>query len=76
MRFELTEQHIKLLRRMYVSADIRRIVCLDLSDREAAALHEQTETALQIVLCCGTFEPGTYEQVWGDDSRSWRRVAT
>lgn len=35
-------------------------------------LHKQTETALQIVLAAGSFEPGKY--VAGDYSSDWRRA--
>lgn len=38
----------------------------------AGDLHRETETALQIVLATGTFEPGDYEaSKYGKD---WRRV--
>lgn len=36
-------------------------------------LHRETRTALQIVLCCQTFEPGLYRATQYL-SRSWRRV--
>jgi hypothetical protein len=95
--FELTENHIKLLRNAYVSwddcetgapaidpkrpygnkyiaQDIHEILTdggslYDLSEgerdeleRDYLELHRETQTALQIVLSVGTFEPGNYTQ--------------
>lgn len=34
-------------------------------------LHHQTLTALQIVLCTGKFQPGTYVRKDEDDDRGW-----
>lgn len=90
-RFELKEEHIKLLRATNVSwdncefgapcidpkrpygnssvvHDIAEILDLDVSTDEAyyeheeycKQLHKETQTALQIVLSTGSFEPGIY----------------
>lgn len=40
----------------------------------AEKLHRETQTALQIVLCCATFETGTYEKKISYDVRSWGRL--
>lgn len=37
-------------------------------------LHEETATALQIILCTGSFQPGTYALECKYDSLSWRLV--
>lgn len=37
----------------------------------AMQLHEETKTALQVVLSTGSFEPGVYESDW--HGREWRR---
>jgi hypothetical protein len=44
----------------------------EMADR-ARALHEETRAALQIVLRCGTFEPGLFKrtETWSSD---WRRI--
>jgi hypothetical protein len=93
-KFTLTEEHIKLLRNMYVGwgycefgapeinpkrpygnsqviEDIHRILTGDDDDADDNVLeefeakyqklHRETETALQIVLRTGKFEPGVYE---------------
>ena len=39
--------------------------------RECRKMHEETETALQIVLCTMTFRTGTYEMTDEYDQRSW-----
>lgn len=39
-------------------------------------VHEQTQTALQIVLVTGAFEPGTYKKTYTYDARSWVKVTT
>ncbi len=116
-RFVLTEEHIKLLRRMevgwqdaetgapeidpkrpygnsYVERDVLEIlgldhatmtvggvtVAMDLPDDDdlpaelmerARKLHRETETALQIVLRTGSFEPGTYQDPGFTD---WEKV--
>ena len=105
-KFTLTEEHIKLLRNMYVGwgycefgapeidpkrpygnsqviEDIHRILTGDddaddnvLEEFEAKyqKLHRETETALQIVLRTGKFEPGVYEcDVY---RQNWRQVTT
>jgi len=89
--FKLTEEHIKLLKRMqvgwsccetgapeidpkrpygnsWVAGDIHEILTgefLDELDYELEdkyyKLHRETETALQIVLLTGKFEPGHYK---------------
>jgi hypothetical protein len=44
----------------------------DREDRHhAMQLHEETKTALQVVLSTGSFEPGIYESDWY--GRKWRR---
>lgn len=90
--FNLTENHIKLLRNMYVcwngceygapainpkrpygnssvECDIHRILTgeepdelSDELDEEYYRLHQETQTALQIVLTTGKFEVGVYER--------------
>lgn len=103
--FELTEQHVALLRHAYVEwwgcetgapaidckrpygnsyvpGDVWEIVhgtaSRELTDDEETAmaiLHRQTETALQVILATGSFEPGVYEAPrWGDGT-GWRRVS-
>lgn len=42
---------------------------------KAMALHRATATALQIVLCTGKFEPGTYVQTERYRALSWRLEA-
>jgi hypothetical protein len=37
------------------------------------ALHKETETALQVVLAAGSFEPGEYESTW-PSFVDWKRV--
>lgn len=68
----------------YVPADVAEELSWDVIDdsghlsREdearALELHKQTETALQIVLSTGSFEPGVYIRSREYDDRSWRRV--
>jgi len=41
-------------------------------EEAATRLHCETETALQIILMTGRFEPGTYQA--DDYSRNWRKV--
>ena len=41
---------------------------------EAYALHEETEEALQIVLCTMSFRPGVYRKKEHYDSRSWEFI--
>lgn len=38
-------------------------------------IHRETDVALQIILCCKTFEPGVFEKTNQYDDRSWVRVA-
>ena len=45
----------------------------DETEAKAVQLHKETETALQIVLRTGAFEPGHYEA--DDYDTNWRRVA-
>ena len=75
----------------YVAGDVAKILGIKLADDEEAegfdeqalederdrllALHRETETALQIVLCCKTFEPGVYVKTEKYNDRSWKRVA-
>lgn len=109
--FQLTEDHIKLLSRMYVewydsaydgapvinikrpygnspvAYDVYEIIHSKEWDygendeempeeiyEQMLELHRETRTALQIVLCTKSFEPGLYElkSLW--DSLSWRKV--
>ena len=42
---------------------------------KAMKLHEETETALQICLLTGKFEPGTYERTVEWNRRSWKKVS-
>jgi hypothetical protein len=105
--FDLTEDHIKLLRnanirwddcetgapaidpkRPYGNSDVEcdvweilgripeeeeddRLVLSDAQREVAFSLHRETETALQVILNCKTFEPGMYarKNAWG----SWKR---
>jgi hypothetical protein len=109
--FQLTEDHIKLLNRMFVywndncydgspCIDSKRpygnsSVAYDVYEiihgkewdygendemteeiyEQMLVLHRETATALQIVLCTKSFEPGTYEKTNTYDSLSWRKVA-
>lgn len=106
--FTLTEDHLTLLRHMYVqwqdcetgapevdpkrpygnssvAPDIAEILGhaegddiyeLDEDVEDVLlALHYETETALQIVLVTGAFEPGVYEKTKLYNSRSWQKVA-
>lgn len=41
---------------------------------ELMQLHRETETALQIILATGAFEPGEYRLTEKYDDRSWVRV--
>ncbi len=109
-RFEMTENHVKLLRRMYVgwqdcetgapeidpkrpygnssvACDVAKIIGEPiqkdddgyLNEKQSARLlrlHSETETALQIVLVTGAFEPGMYEQREEYITRSWAKVPT
>lgn len=108
--FQLTEDHIKLLNRMYVywdddsydgapAIDTKRPygnssvvydVYVIIHGKEwdygehdemteeiyeqMLVLHRETATALQIVLCTKSFEPGTYEKKSPYDSLSWRKI--
>jgi hypothetical protein len=102
--FELTEQHIKLLRSSYVewgdgewgapcidgkrpygNSDLAQDMArkLDMDDKSLTdddevrllELHQQTMTALQIVLVTGEFRPGQYRLRDIYDRRSWERVS-
>lgn len=42
--------------------------------KKAAAIHRELEAALQIVLCTGAFEPGTYQTTRDYDDVSWRKL--
>lgn len=44
----------------------------DAAEERALALHAETETALQVVLSTGSFEPGEYVCDW--PRNNWRRV--
>ena len=104
-RFEITPEHLKLMRRMnvgwqdceygapeidpkrpygnsYVEGDILKILELgeyeeipDELSLKLRKLHEETQTALQICLCTGTFEAGLYE---APDYHydQWKKVST
>ena len=110
MKFELTENHIKLLNRMYVywddgsydgapCIDTKRpygnsSVAYDVYEiihgkewdygehdemteeiyEQMMDIHAETATALQIVLCTKSFEPGTYQKKSPYDSLSWRKI--
>lgn len=106
MRFELTEQHVKLLRRAWVDwencetgapaidckrpygnsdvpGDVAEILgwhiddgghARDESRERALELHRETQTALQVILATGSFEPGVYELAVEYRLTSWRRV--
>lgn len=41
---------------------------------EAEKIHKEIEFALQIVLCCKSFRPGTYRRKSEYDTRTWSRV--
>ena len=103
-RFELTPDHITLLRAAYVSwddcefgapaidpkrpygnssvvIDIAEMLGIAPDDGETysnattdrlTTLHRETQTALQVVLATGSFEPGMYEAP--PYSRRWVRV--
>jgi hypothetical protein len=43
-------------------------------DEEMLAIHRETATALQIVLCTKSFEPGVYEKKNRYDDLSWRKI--
>jgi hypothetical protein len=106
--FTLTKEHIKLVRKFYVTWwecetgapaidpkrpygnsdvawDVAEILGFPVTeedgymspDQEASLLkiHEETQTALQIVLSCGTFEPGVFELSERYTRRSWKRVS-
>lgn len=46
--------------------------CYSSKQREAArTTYQELETALQVVLCTGSFTPGTYRESRQYDSRSW-----
>jgi len=105
-RFTLTEDHIRLLRRMIVgwqdcetgapeidpkrpygnsavARDVAEILEIPLDPDEELPeavrgnlllMHRETETALQVVLASGGFEPGEYVTS-GDYKRDWHRGA-
>jgi len=100
--FTLTEEHIKLIRRMYVgwceceygapeidpkrpygnswvAGDVHEILTgkspeylSDFIENKYNKLHRETETALQIVLTTGKFEPGNYKRANNYDRISWK----
>lgn len=106
--FTLTEQHIALLQRTYVSWDdceygapaidckrpygnsyVERDICdilhlwqpEDEDDEmpdeiieQCRKLHNETQTALQIILKTKSFQPGTYQLVAQYHTRSWELV--
>ena len=43
-------------------------------DRELEELHNETKTALQIILCCKTFKPGLFKMAEDYDVTSWKRI--
>lgn len=103
--FELTEDHVKLARKMYVSwwdcetgapcidpkrpygnsyvpGDVAEILGYETNEdgdltedqeERAIALHEEMQTALQVILSSGSFEPGSYAKAdrYGND---WKKV--
>jgi len=101
--FTLTEDHLKLLRKMYVGwscceygapeidpkrpygnswvgGDIHEILSGnypeeldDELEEKYSDLHRETETALQIVLCTGKFEAGTYRRN-NPYSKEWTNI--
>lgn len=109
-KFTLTEDHLKLLRRMYVGWcpdeygapeidpkrpygnsdvewDVHEILANGSRDdfgedadmpleleRKYYEIHKETQTALQVVLATGTFEPGEYTA--DSYSYNWQRTAT
>lgn len=111
MKFELTENHLLLLQRMYirwndagydgapevdlkrpygnsdVASDVYEIINgeempLDEDEeydehtvRQMLDLHEQMATALQIVLCTRSFEPGLYEKQSDYRALSWKKIS-
>src|SRR5205085_3134688 len=56
-----------------VASDVAGMVDTPLSTAGALELHRQTETALQIILETGSFEPGIYrlDNPWGG---SWKLI--
>lgn len=56
-----------------VLGDVRDILDRDLTDEESQNIHEETATALEVVLTAGEFRPGTYVCDW--PRRNWRLVA-
>lgn len=106
-KFEVTEDHLKLLRHAYVNwnpmetgapsidpkrpygnsnfgvvKDISRILLgkeltsdePEHEQDELLRIHGETQTALQICLSTGKFEPGWYEKENEFDSRSWKSI--
>jgi hypothetical protein len=103
MKFNLTENHIKLLRNMYVgwsyceygapeidpkrpygnssvAYDIHEILTGQRPDEldddlqeEYYKIHRQTETALEIILRTGKFQPGTYTTS-SSYKRDWKLI--
>lgn len=62
-------------KRPYGNSDVIDDICelLEISDAGLAAqLHEETRTALQVVLCTGAFRLGTYVKERKYDDRSWK----
>lgn len=66
-----------------VIRDVARLIGVELVDDEylrkadrerCSLLHEQTPTALQIVLVTGVFQPGVYRMADRFDVRSWQMV--
>ncbi len=113
-KFTLTQQHIDLVRNMYIHFDNQLYYgapCVNIKrpygnsdvlfdvyeivhahefeydpddeyfdadidpDGSLQKLHEETATALQIILCTGSFVPGKYEISRKYDSRSWVLVS-
>lgn len=66
-----------------VAGDVIKLLFGELPDGAGEALrdyalqlHRETETALQIVLATGKFDPGEYVLESGYDSRRWVRKGT
>lgn len=102
--FELTEDHLKLLKNAYVDwdgceygapaidckrpygnssvgQDIAEILGWEYDElydsdvlNEASIIHNETQTALQIILTTQSFETGTYRKMNEYDDRSWKKV--
>lgn len=59
-----------------VEQDIAEIIGVDYNDEdeELSNLHNETQTALQIILVTQSFKVGTYVKTNEYDDRSWKKV--